>query len=421
MNMQHHNWEQGKMTENGDILVVLPGFSDVGMTTCSLYTAFEVEKRPVELVTSFQSCEINCIFGNSATVDMAAGILPTDSPCAVGQCLKSRIARLHRLVTSENVRTIDKYNTKVAFARHIHSTMEVEKEELSEEETLSLVLNEMLPESGKATLVIRQYELMQQEYIQHQQPDSFELSTEEILRYHRKMFDDVPHFKDKSPGELRDGPVQVGKRLCPKYEIAKQSIGLLCEIVNKVMQAEIQASTDPIEKMLRLFALAAFTQFHFVDAHPFKDGNGRMCRFLSKRILDFCLPLPFPMYTSRQKYFDALVQGENECNPLHAHVPLLNLTVDAAIEFYTSLAGYKKVPIVMARSWPTLQVELTRQSIQLDSSDINRVEKEFEFLKVCDSVTVDTTSGKLQLIKTMEPTSNGAAEEVDEEVDIDSI
>ncbi len=50
------------------------------------------------------------------------------------------------------------------------------------------------------------------------------------------------------------------------------------------------------EKFLYTFALAAFIQFHFVDIHPFADGNGRLCRFLSKFILDSSCPIPFPMF-----------------------------------------------------------------------------------------------------------------------------
>ncbi|KAI8840304.1 hypothetical protein BJ741DRAFT_49294 [Chytriomyces cf. hyalinus JEL632] len=56
-----------------------------------------------------------------------------------------------------------------------------------------------------------------------------------------------------------------------------------------------------------VFAVSSFGQFHFVDIHPFGDGNGRICRYLSQRILDWVLPFRFPMFNDRDRHLTTLM------------------------------------------------------------------------------------------------------------------
>eukprot|EP01102_Stenamoeba_stenopodia_P020562 TRINITY_DN8074_c0_g1_i1.p1 TRINITY_DN8074_c0_g1~~TRINITY_DN8074_c0_g1_i1.p1 ORF type:complete len:160 (+),score=23.27 TRINITY_DN8074_c0_g1_i1:648-1127(+) len=87
-------------------------------------------------------------------------------------------------------------------------------------------------------------------------------------------------------------------------------------------------------RILYTFALAAFAQFHFVDLHPFVDGNGRVCRLLSKFILDSVCPLPFPMFPNRTAYLRVLIEGRKSSSPFDAPFKLAELLLDTAILSY---------------------------------------------------------------------------------------
>lgn len=96
-------------------------------------------------------------------------------------------------------------------------------------------------------------------------------------------------------------------------------------------------SSNPTKKLAYVFALAAFAQFHFVDIHPYQDGNGRLCRYISKRLLDAVLPFPFPMFRDRAAYIKCLEDGRKKPS---ADAPelLFKLLIQEALAHYNSLA-----------------------------------------------------------------------------------
>jgi hypothetical protein len=96
-----------------------------------------------------------------------------------------------------------------------------------------------------------------------------------------------------------------GKKITPSY----------CKKIHNMAKYTAKTHVQPDRKIRYCLALAAFAQFHFVDIHPFNDGNDRMCRFISKHILDWVLPVPFPMFVDRDKYLMALEVGRNNCYP----------------------------------------------------------------------------------------------------------
>jgi len=64
-----------------------------------------------------------------------------------------------------------------------------------------------------------------------------------------------------------------------------------------------------------IFKCAALLLFSFVDAHPFTDGNGRMCRLLANHVLSLITPFPVGLYhkthpgrSGRKDYIDAIME-----------------------------------------------------------------------------------------------------------------
>ncbi|PRP73342.1 hypothetical protein PROFUN_11903 [Planoprotostelium fungivorum] len=109
--------------------------------------------------------------------------------------------------------------------------------------------------------------------------------------------------------------------------------------------------TDGTDRVLKTFAIAAFAQFHFVDLHPFVDGNSRICCFISKRIIDHVCPVPFPMFRDRRKYINALQQARTFQDPIEAPKTLCSLLLSEAIDHYTEMIweiSETKIPIYLS-------------------------------------------------------------------------
>ena len=77
---------------------------------------------------------------------------------------------------------------------------------------------------------------------------------------------------------------------------------------------ELAEKAPSVESFGYLFKCAARLLFDFVDAHPFGDGNGRMCRLLANHVLSLITPFPVSPYSSgegrsrREDYLDAIIE-----------------------------------------------------------------------------------------------------------------
>ena len=100
------------------------------------------------------------------------------------------------------------------------------------------------------------------------------------------------------------------------------------------MQQFQELKASQLEKLTFLVKSAAWFLFHFVDTHPFSDGNGRMCRLLAGYTMMVLLPFPVHPYhtrgTSRENrhdYLDAIISCRRDAK----HEPSLisALIVDA--------------------------------------------------------------------------------------------
>eukprot|EP01094_Clydonella_sp_ATCC50884_P007570 TRINITY_DN16769_c0_g1_i1.p1 TRINITY_DN16769_c0_g1~~TRINITY_DN16769_c0_g1_i1.p1 ORF type:complete len:204 (-),score=26.88 TRINITY_DN16769_c0_g1_i1:93-680(-) len=93
------------------------------------------------------------------------------------------------------------------------------------------------------------------------------------------------------------------------------------------MLAALEGDVRTKASIVLSLSIAAFLQFHFVDIHPYGDGNGRLCRVLSKMMLDEVFPVPLPQFRNRQSYIDAL----ERCRSTRTTRPLFDLLLDSAI------------------------------------------------------------------------------------------
>lgn len=171
--------------------------------------------------------------------------------------------------------------------------------------------------------------------------------------WHRKMLPESSNPLVAS-GEFRqigvkssnlDGSVHT----FPHHEIVNNAINELCRICYLMLEGLGGVLDDGNRPLAFTFALAAFVQFHFVDIHPFADGNGRMGRFLSKRILDFQCRVPFPVATDREAYLKAIELCRKCTNPCDAPVELMKVIVKSGIDHYRSLLAVQYVKFICVK------------------------------------------------------------------------
>ncbi len=98
----------------------------------------------------------------------------------------------------------------------------------------------------------------------------------EISEWHKVLFQDLLI----QPGLYRRSGVYVtnldgSQHTYPHHTIIPGALAQFGTIFSQL--AQIIELFGREEKFLYTFALAAFIQFHFVDIHPFNDGNGRLC------------------------------------------------------------------------------------------------------------------------------------------------
>lgn len=160
-----------------------------------------------------------------------------------------------------------------------------------------------------------------------------------LQKWHKKMFNDII----KNAGEFRTCGVKTNNPDCskhryPHHSIIKNSINNLCHLLCKLSKFidEEKNKCSEEEHICNIIGLASFIQFHFVDIHPFLDGNGRMCIFLSKFILDTIFPIPIPMFQDRDEYINSLVNGRKSKDH-NSSILLANLIFDTSISFYKSV------------------------------------------------------------------------------------
>ncbi|KAL6046070.1 Fido domain-containing protein [Balamuthia mandrillaris] len=234
---------------------------------------------------------------------------------------------LHAQLVTQSVASWIFHNNRIEFAGTS-----------SEGETEAIITNQTKPANTPAEKeVLQTLQLLQRTHSSDPHLQSRSWSVEKLSEYHAVLFQGLLEH----PGQLRKAGAYAdgadgSKHLFPHHTIIPPLLSRLCILVGKLAkQIDDGYPAYSPEHLLYSFALAAFAQLHFVDIHPFIDGNGRMCRFISKRILDAHCPLPFPMFKSRELYLSALISAGSK-TPQKAPLKLMQLLLDSASDFYRS-------------------------------------------------------------------------------------
>ncbi len=174
-----------------------------------------------------------------------------------------------------------------------------------------------LPENRKQIETTNTFRALNHMCQLHKEMDGTGLITvQQICDIHRILMRGL-HCK---AGEVRDSDVYTitndGERyFYPSSYIVEDMLYSIIDQHNSHMiklQQQDSSLTTTHDKLQYLVKSAAWLLFNFVDAHPFSDGNGRMCRLLAGYTMMVLNPFPVHPYhkngpNCREDYIDAIV------------------------------------------------------------------------------------------------------------------
>jgi hypothetical protein len=237
--------------------------------------------------------------------------------------------------------------------------------------------------------VLQTLQLLWQMYFVDSNLQKRAFSIKKLQEWHGVLFESLLDL----PGAFRMTGVKTfnldnTEHIYPHHgTVTSTTLGLV-QIVSRLATELNSDCYDESEKLLYTFALAAFVQYHFVDIHPFVDGNGRMCRFLSKYLLDVCCLLPFPMFTDCDPYLVVLVSGRKEWSLTDAPLALTRLLLDSTATFYrNTIKTYSNQPfdwLLITSNEVSFQEVCKRELI--NDADTDMLTRTFIALQVGGSV-----------------------------------
>ena len=140
------------------------------------------------------------------------------------------------------------------------------------------------------------------------------LTVDQVCGVHRVLLEGL----HGDCGKIRSSDVYTnwhdGPHFYPPPEKVESLFFSLIDHHNIHMES-LASETTTLGRVKHLFKCAAWLLFKFVDAHPFVDGNGRMCRLLANHVLSLITPFPVHLYHScrsnrsgRDDYINAIVR-----------------------------------------------------------------------------------------------------------------
>ena len=164
------------------------------------------------------------------------------------------------------------------------------------------------------------------------------LTVQQVCDVHKVLLDGL----HPNCGKIRKSEAlafcENGPSYYPSPQIVEQLFHYAIDHHNIHMGALQSGSvaTTTREKVEYLIKCAAWLLFKFVDAHPFSDGNGRMCRLLANYVLTLITPFPVALYhihrsnrSGRQNYIDAIVECRED-RPKQRPCKLATMLVEGA-------------------------------------------------------------------------------------------
>ena len=165
-------------------------------------------------------------------------------------------------------------------------------------------------------------EMLHQE-IRNEMEDSGLLTVQRVCDVHKVLLDGLHN----NNGNLRRTDVYTRYNgevhYYPPVDTAEQRFYDSVDSHNEYMDQLFKANTSvsKYQRTANFFKCAARLMFELVDAHPFSDGNGRMCRLLANHVLSHITPFPVVLYhskhpnrCSRIDYIEAIVKCRNSPN-----------------------------------------------------------------------------------------------------------
>ena len=159
------------------------------------------------------------------------------------------------------------------------------------------------------------YEALKRFYRMHETTqDTGYLTVQEICNIHKVLLKGV----HPDCGQIRTYEVYTrwrgGEFFYPPPSEAEDRFYALVDNHNIYMEAAPSDKTS-VEYTDYIFKCAARLLFEFVDAHPFGDGNGRMCRLLANYVITLITPFPVFLYDTsnssrngREDYINVIVR-----------------------------------------------------------------------------------------------------------------
>ena len=152
--------------------------------------------------------------------------------------------------------------------------------------------------------------------------DGKPLSENLIKETHKILMDRLLNDKEDSveAGTYRLCPVHVGDHLFPDFSCVPKNMPKIVGDYNE----KASGTHDP-------YQLATWLFFKVISLHPFKDGNGRLCRLLwCYSLMRDGLPFPLTYSSGHKKAYNHYVQAIEKSEHMHFakdHPYLTTLTV----------------------------------------------------------------------------------------------